>query len=33
MLTFLYLSVSTENASVTSKALVDDNGSTLFNLL
>ena len=30
MLTFLYLSVTIDNFSVTSKALVDDNGSTLY---
>ena len=30
MLTFLYLSVTTENVSFTSKALLGDNGSTLY---
>ena len=29
MLTFLYLNVTIENVSATSKALVGDNGSTL----
>ena len=33
MLTFLYLSVTIENVSVTSKALVDDNGSMLCSMV
>ena len=33
MLTFLYLSVTTENVSITSKALVGDNGSTLCSMV
>ena len=33
MLTFLYLSVTIENISVTSKALVGDNGFTLCSIV
>ena len=33
MLTFLYLSITTENVSVTSKALVGDKGFTLCSIL
>ena len=33
MLTFLYLSITIENVSVTSKALVGDNGSTLCSMV
>ena len=33
MLTFLYLSVTTENVSFTSKALLGDNGSTLYSVI